>query len=106
MFGKKKETSASSNTDRKLVRKHMVFHGEVQAVGFRFTATQAAKMYGCTGWCRNEYDGTVTVEIQGTEEEIASVVATIKSRSHIVVDWIDSEDIAVVPDERRFGVMY
>ena len=106
MFGKTKDTYNTTDTDRKLIRKHMVFHGEVQAVGFRFTATQAAKMYGCTGWCRNEYDGTVTVEIQGTAEEIAAVIATIKSRSHIVVDWIDSEDISVVSDERRFGVMY
>ena len=102
MFGKSKP----DYTDKNLVRKEMIFHGEVQAVGFRFTASQAAKMYGCTGWCRNEYDGTVIVEIQGTEQEIAAVVDTIKSRSHIVVDWIDTRELPVDPDERRFGVKY
>ena len=106
MFLKKTETDKHIGSDRKLVRKYMIFHGEVQAVGFRYTATQAARMYGCTGWCRNEYDGTVTVEIQGTEQEIAAVVATIQGRSHIVVDSIDVEELQVIPDERQFGVKY
>ncbi|MBO6108396.1 MAG: acylphosphatase [Eubacterium sp.] len=86
------------------VRRRMSFHGEVQGVGFRFTATQAARMYGCTGWCRNEYDGTVTMEIQGTDAEINAVVATICKGKYIVVDRIDSEEIRIDTDERQFGV--
>ena len=46
-------------------RKSIVFHGRVQGVGFRWTASQIAGEYGLTGWVRNEYDGTVTMEVQG-----------------------------------------
>lgn len=48
------------------VRKHIVFHGRVQGVGFRYTAKYAASSLDLTGWARNEYDGTVTM---GCREE-------------------------------------
>src|SRR3712207_4878468 len=45
-------------------RLHLVFVGEVQGVGFRWTARHAADACGCTGWVRNESDGSVTLELQ------------------------------------------
>ena len=39
----------------------------MQGVGFRYTVVQAVNALGLTGWVRNEYDGTVTTELQGTE---------------------------------------
>ena len=53
-----------------MTRKHIVFYGWVQGVGFRYRARHAADLYGCTGWVRNEYDGSVSMEIQGEEENI------------------------------------
>ena len=50
-----------------MIRKRIVFHGWVQGVGFRYRARHAAEHLGATGWVRNEYDGSVTKEIQGTE---------------------------------------
>ena len=58
-----------------MIRKHIIFTGSVQGVGFRYRARHAAELYGCTGWVRNEYDGSVVMEIQGTEEQMAAVVA-------------------------------
>ena len=40
------------------VRKHMIFHGRVQGVGFRYTAKYLARSMNLTGWVQNEYDGT------------------------------------------------
>ena len=37
-----------------IVRKHIIFYGYVQGVGFRYRARHAADLYGCTGWVRNE----------------------------------------------------
>jgi len=51
-----------------MIRKHISFYGWVQGVGFRYRARHAAELYGYTGWVRNEWDGSVTMEIQGTEE--------------------------------------
>ena len=44
------------------VRKHMIFHGRVQGVGFRYTAKYLARSMNLTGWVKNEYDGTVVME--------------------------------------------
>ena len=46
-----------------MIRKHIVFYGWVQGVGFRYRARHAADLYGCTGWVRNEYDSSVSMEI-------------------------------------------
>ena len=51
------------------VRKRYTFTGSVQGVGFRWRAKQAAFLYDCTGWVRNEWNGSVTMEIQGKEPD-------------------------------------
>lgn len=47
------------------VRKHITFHGRVQGVGFRYTAKYLARSLNLSGWVKNEWDGTVTLEVQG-----------------------------------------
>ncbi|MBR6351839.1 MAG: acylphosphatase, partial [Firmicutes bacterium] len=42
-----------------IIRRHIVFYGWVQGVGFRWRARNAAQAVGVTGWVRNEYDGSV-----------------------------------------------
>ena len=41
------------------VRKHIVFHGRVQGVGFRYTAKYLANSLNLVGWVQNEWDGTL-----------------------------------------------
>ena len=48
------------------------FTGEVQGVGFRWTSQRLANRLGLTGWVRNEWDGSVSMELQGTNDQIAS----------------------------------
>ena len=61
-----------------MIRKHIVFHGFVQGVGFRYRAYHAANLYGCTGWVRNEWDGSVSMEVQGEEEQMDKVITFLK----------------------------
>ncbi|MBR7172829.1 MAG: acylphosphatase [Clostridia bacterium] len=85
-----------------MTRKHITFHGSVQGVGFRWRARNAANLYGCTGWVRNEWEGTVTMEIQGTEEQIGMVLQAIKAGRFIEIDSMDVKTIPVDPEERGF----
>ena len=48
--------------DEKQTRWHVYFSGEVQAVGFRYTAMLYARDLGLTGWVKNLYDGRVEME--------------------------------------------
>ena len=84
------------------VRKHITFYGWVQGVGFRYRARHAAQLYGCTGWVRNEWDGSVTMEIQGTEEAIDKVIQAIEAGKYVRIENMDSRTIPVEPEERGF----
>ncbi|MFP4266880.1 MAG: acylphosphatase [Spirochaetaceae bacterium] len=42
--------------------------GRVQGVGFRYSAIEAAKRYGVTGWVRNEPDGSVSAYCEGSAD--------------------------------------
>ena len=93
-------------TKRKIVRKYIRFYGWVQAVGFRWRALQAAEHYGATGWVRNEYDNSVSMEIQGTEQQIDDVIAAIERGSYIRIDRMEVKELQTEPDERGFRVKY
>ena len=85
-----------------MIRKHIIFHGSVQGVGFRWRARNAANFYGCTGWARNDWEGTVTMEIQGTEEQIDMVLQAINAGRFIEIDRMDVKTITVDLEERIF----
>ena len=85
-----------------MIRKHIIFTGSVQGVGFRYRARHAAELYGCTGWVRNEYDGSVVMEIQGTEEQIDQVILAVERGTFVRIENMEMKSIPVVEDERRF----
>ena len=85
-----------------MLRKHITFYGWVQSVGFRYRARHAAELYGCTGWVRNEWDGSVTMEIQGTEEAIGKVIQAIEAGKYVRIEKMESRMIPVDPEERGF----
>ena len=85
-----------------MIRKHIIFTGSVQGEGFRYRARHAAELYGCTGWVRNEYDGSVVMEIQGTEEQIDRVILAVERGTFVRIEAMDAKSIPVVEDERGF----
>ena len=87
-------------------RYKLCFYGMVQGVGFRYTAMHAANMLRLTGYVRNEYDGSVTCEVQGDEEAIDRFVANIQSGRFIDITSIDRTVLETVQDERSFEVRY
>lgn len=53
-------------------RAHSLFGGNVQGVGFRFSAVELATRYGLTGWVRNLGDGRVELVVEGKEPALLS----------------------------------
>ncbi len=88
-----------------MVRRRMVFTGWVQGVGFRYRAKYAAERYGCTGWVRNEWDGSVTMELQGGEREIESVLKELRGSRFLWTENTQASAVPQIPDERDFKVM-
>ena len=89
------------------IRKHIRFYGSVQGVSFRYTSSTVARKLGLTGWVRNEYDGSVEMEVQGTSELINQLIETMKNISqYIVIDNIEQKVIPIVKDEKEFIITY
>lgn len=87
------------------VRKRITFYGRVQGVGFRYHARFAADRYGLTGWVKNEYDGTVTMEVQGDEAAIDMMIGDLCSDRYITIEEFKSKTLPVDEEERRFRVV-
>ena len=75
------------------VRKHITFHGRVQGVGFRYTAKYLARSLNLTGWVKNQWDGTVSMEIQGREAMIHKLLEGLNRGEFISIEWIDTEEM-------------
>lgn len=87
-----------------MIRKAFKFTGSVQGVGFRYRAQYAANGLRVTGWVKNEWDGSVSMEAQGSEEQINEMLKLINQGSYIKIDRIEYHEIPVVEDERSFHV--
>jgi Acylphosphatases len=48
----------------------VLFEGNVQGVGFRFTTLNVARRHPVTGYVRNEPDGSVRLVAEGAEDSV------------------------------------
>ena len=87
------------------VRKHIVFYGRVQGVGFRYTAKYLARSLELTWWVKNDWDGTVTMEVQGREQLINKLLTGLNHSRFISIEWMDTKEIPL-EEERGFDVKY
>ncbi len=86
------------------IRKRITFYGRVQGVGFRWHARHAADSLRLTGWVKNEYDGSVTMEIQGREAEIDMLLQALENDRYIDIRNMDVRSLPVDEEERAFRV--
>lgn len=82
------------------IRKHILFYGRVQGVGFRYYAVGKASQLGLTGWVRNLYDGSVEMEVEGQEALIDELIIFLQNRSYI---WIEKMEVTSIPPEHGNG---
>lgn len=80
------------------VRKHIIFYGRVQGVGFRYYSVYKSRQLGLTGWVRNLYDGTVEMEVQGEKQVIDQLIVFLQNQRFIMIEDMDIQKIPVVDD--------
>ena len=86
-------------------REHIRFTGYVQGVGFRYRLSHLAQRYGVTGWVRNEYDGSVSAELQGLPEEIDQIIQQLQQDRYIEIRGLEKTNIPL-EEEHGFQVRY
>ena len=81
----------------------------VQGVGFRWNSQRVAREVGCTGWVRNEWDGSVRKELQGTDEQVSEFFGLFsKAYRQYPIEYTipEKEEVPPVEDEPSFSVRY
>ncbi len=68
---------SDSLTDPMVQRWNIHFCGDVQGVGFRYTAVRAAQTRPVTGWVRNLADRRVQMVAEGDAEELLRFVEEV-----------------------------
>lgn len=72
--------------------------GRVQGVGFRNFTRRTARRLGVTGWVRNEPDGSVQLEAEGSPDDLEELVDAVHEGPRaarvesVDVDWQDATD--------------
>ena len=92
------------NEETKNVRWHVYFSGDVQAVGFRFTAALYAWDLGLTGWVKNLYDGRVEMEAQGSVSKLRKLLMYLNSHPPIRITDYQIQEIPLVEKDHGFDI--
>ncbi len=89
-----------------MIRRHFVFSGRVQGVGFRATAFMLARRLGLTGWVRNTMGGDVEMEAQGFPENIDRMLVGLNNDRYIRITDIETKEMEVDKDEPDFSFRF
>ena len=87
-----------------ILRKHLIFSGRVQGVGFRYQARHLAQSLGLTGWVKNLWDERGELEVQGEEAQIYRLIEELSRGRFIYIERVESETIPVDYHESSFRV--
>lgn len=88
------------------IRKEFHFEGNVQNIGFRFEIQSHAKSLGITGYAKNNDDGSVTAQLQGSLEDINRVILSLQNIDRIQIDFISEKDLPLDYYENDFSIIY
>lgn len=80
-------------------RKTIYFFGNVQGVGFRYTACSIASRFAVTGYVRNIRNGSVELVVEGNVGEIDRFLNTLRDR---MSGLIDREEMSESPSTSEF----
>ncbi len=75
------------------IRKHIIFYGRVQGVGFRYYSVNKARQLGLTGWVKNLCDGSVEMEVQGEEPKIDELILFLEKCQYVHIEDFDARSM-------------
>ncbi len=93
------------NGENKTVRWLIYFSGDVQGVGFRYTACRFARELGLTGWVQNLPDERVQMEVQGSVSRIRKLIIRLKSTPPIFIEDYSVSEIPLNEKESKFSII-
>lgn len=86
--------------------KHIIFAGQVQDVGFRYTAERIARRYELTGFVRNLPDGSVEMLAQGAGQDIEDFLRDIRNTFTGYIRETQIEEVLPNPKYKDFRITF
>ena len=93
-----------------MTRIRAIVSGQVQGVGFRWSAREQADRLGLTGYVVNLADGTVETEIEGDEPAVAEMVDWLHHGPHgarvdgVTVEAVEAVEAVGAAGDRGFRI--
>ncbi|MDM7994986.1 MAG: acylphosphatase [Acidobacteriota bacterium] len=85
--------------------KHIIVHGRVQGVGFRYFVQHVGNRLGLNGDVRNCPDSTVEIKVEGEEAAIADFIRQVENGPPLArVQRVDAVDIPVTGTYSSFSI--
>jgi acylphosphatase len=85
---------------------HIYFSGQVQGIGFRYAALNAANRYGVNGWVRNCRDGKVEIEAEGSPDDLNNLLNHLESEFGSYIKKVDRKELAAGGERKGFEIKY
>lgn len=82
--------TSRSNDNASRIRRTVYFSGQVQGVGFRYTAESLAQRHDVTGFVRNLRDGRVEILAEGARDEVDRFQNAVEEAMHGCIREVDA----------------
>jgi acylphosphatase len=89
-----------------MIRRTVLFSGQVQGVGFRYTACHIARRFNVAGYVKNLSDGRVEAVVEGEEDEIARFVGAVSEEMSPGIQNVMSHDSPATSEFKRFEIRF
>lgn len=83
---------ASESTTAMTICTRVYYSGQVQGVGFRYTAMRLAQGYAVTGLVRNLGDGRVEMFVEGTQAEVERFLEAVRGKMDGYIRAVSVQD--------------
>lgn len=87
-------------------QREIYYLGDVQGIGFRYTARSVARQFAVAGFVRNLSDGRVQIVVEGTASEIRAFLKAIQAEMGRHISETQETVLPYSGQFRSFDVRY
>jgi acylphosphatase len=88
------------------IRTRVIYSGHVQGVCFRAISRELSRRFRVVGYVRNQPDGTVELEAEGTPSEVEGFLSAIGQEFSGYIAHAERASRPSRGDENRFEIRY
>jgi acylphosphatase len=94
-----------ASSEKPIQARRYIVRGRVQGVGFRWFVEREAHLLGIAGWVRNNHDGSVEIQAQGTRDQLSGLHSRLREGPRAArVDAVDVSDASPVQGLSSFRI--